>query len=258
MSNRLAVKRIRGDIRELENNPNDRIYARPLDGDLFEWHFTVRGPIDSDFENGVYHGVIALPSEYPMKPPTIKFLTPSGRFEVDTKICLSISAHHPESWQPAWGIRTMLEAIVSMFPAPGEGAIGSLDFPSEARKTMALQSWRFKCKECGDIASLMYREKKHIPSPSCLGKYAPPTDADLMEECNDKENSVAEGKEEKEIRARLLAGEAIDKIVEEYPPIPNNTDEPHDWICVGISLIIVMILLYYLFVLVSALLRSYT
>lgn len=27
---------------------------------------------------------------------------PNGRFEVGKKICLSISGHHPETWQPSW------------------------------------------------------------------------------------------------------------------------------------------------------------
>ena len=34
------------------------------------------------------------PPEYPFKPPNFVFLTPSGRFEVGTKVCLSFSAHH--------------------------------------------------------------------------------------------------------------------------------------------------------------------
>lgn len=42
---------------------------------LFEWHFSVRGPPDSDFDGGVYHGRIVLPPEYPMKPPSIILLT---------------------------------------------------------------------------------------------------------------------------------------------------------------------------------------
>lgn len=44
---------------------------------LFEWHFSVRGPPDSDFDGGVYHGRIVLPPEYPMKPPSIILLTVS-------------------------------------------------------------------------------------------------------------------------------------------------------------------------------------
>lgn len=70
---------------------------------MFDWHFTLRGPRDTEFEGGMYHGRILLPSDYPFKPPNIMLLTPNGRFEVRKKICLSISAHHPEEWQPAWG-----------------------------------------------------------------------------------------------------------------------------------------------------------
>lgn len=44
---------------------------------LFEWHFTIRGPADSEFEGGIYHGRIVLPPEYPMKPPSIILLTVS-------------------------------------------------------------------------------------------------------------------------------------------------------------------------------------
>ena len=45
---------------------------------LFEWHFTLRGPDESDFVGGVYHGRIILPPEYPMKPPSIILLTVSA------------------------------------------------------------------------------------------------------------------------------------------------------------------------------------
>lgn len=53
------------------------------------------------------------------------FLTPSGRFETNTKVCLSFSAYHPELWQPAWGIRLILEALISFLPTPADGAIGT-------------------------------------------------------------------------------------------------------------------------------------
>lgn len=31
-------------------------YASPLKDDLYNWHFTIRGPEDSLFSGGVYHG----------------------------------------------------------------------------------------------------------------------------------------------------------------------------------------------------------
>ena len=64
-------------------------------------------------------------------------LQPNGRFEVKKKICLSISAYHPEEWQPAWGVRLILEALISFMPTNGEGAIGALDFSADERKRLA-------------------------------------------------------------------------------------------------------------------------
>lgn len=37
--------------------------------------------------------------------------------QVNKKICLSISSFHPETWQPSWGIRTALVALMAFFNA---------------------------------------------------------------------------------------------------------------------------------------------
>ncbi|NWR43375.1 UB2J1 enzyme, partial [Regulus satrapa] len=143
-----AVKRLMKEAAELKD-PTDHYHAQPLEDNLFEWHFTVRGPPDSDFDGGIYHGRIVLPPEYPMKPPSIILLTANGRFEVGKKICLSISGHHPETWQPSWSIRTALLAIIGFMPTKGEGAIGSLDYTPEERRALAKKSQDFCCEICG-------------------------------------------------------------------------------------------------------------
>lgn len=143
-----AVKRLMKEAAELRD-PTEHYHAQPLEDNLFEWHFSVRGPPDSDFDGGVYHGRIILPPEYPMKPPSIILLTPNGRFEVGKKICLSISGHHPETWQPSWSIRTALIAIIGFMPTKGEGAIGSLDYTPEERRALAKKSQDFCCETCG-------------------------------------------------------------------------------------------------------------
>jgi len=142
-----AVKRLMREAKELSEATSD-YYAQPLSDNLFEWHFTVRGPSDTEFDGGVYHGRIILPPEYPMKPPNIIILTPNGRFETGKKICLSISGYHPETWQPSWSIRTALLAIIGFMPTPGQGTIGSLDYPPEERKKLAKKSTSFACDEC--------------------------------------------------------------------------------------------------------------
>ena len=83
------------------------------------------------------------------------FLTPSGRFDTNTKICLSFSAFHPELWQPAWGIRLILEALIAFLPSPADGAIGALDWTSPERQRLAKKSVQFCCPRCGKTADLL-------------------------------------------------------------------------------------------------------
>ena len=52
------------------------------------WHFTIKGPTETEFEGGIYHGKTEPPFDYPFKPPAPYFLTPSGRYEINTKIVL--------------------------------------------------------------------------------------------------------------------------------------------------------------------------
>ncbi|CAF0901032.1 unnamed protein product [Rotaria sordida] len=143
-----SIKRLMREAIELKE-PTELFYCQPIENNLYEWHFTIRGPKDTEFEHGIYHGRILLPVEYPMKPPSIIFLTASGRFKINEKICLSISGHHAETWTPTWGIRTALLAIIGFMETPGEGAIGSLDYTPDERRILAKRSQSYVCPTCG-------------------------------------------------------------------------------------------------------------
>ncbi|CAL4914069.1 unnamed protein product [Urochloa decumbens] len=135
-----AVKRILQEVKEMQSNPSPDFMALPLEEDIFEWQFAILGPRDSEFECGIYHGRIQLPSDYPFKPPSFMLLTPSGRFEIQKKICLSISNYHPEHWQPSWSVRTALVALIAFMPTNPGGALGSLDYKKEDRRALAIKS----------------------------------------------------------------------------------------------------------------------
>lgn len=157
-----AVKRLMREAEEL-HEATEEYYAYPLEDNLFEWHFTIRGPPSTDFEGGIYHGRILLPPEYPMKPPNIILLTPNGRFETNKKICLSISGYHPETWQPSWSIRTALLALIAFMPTPGHETIGSLDYTTEERKNMAKRSLNWQCDNCGRVVNLLSKDTAKKP-----------------------------------------------------------------------------------------------
>uniref|UniRef100_A0A2P2LU24 Non-canonical ubiquitin conjugating enzyme n=2 Tax=Rhizophora mucronata TaxID=61149 RepID=A0A2P2LU24_RHIMU len=135
-----AVKRILQEVKDMQSNPSDDFTSLPLEANIFEWQFAIRGPCDTEFEGGIYHGRIQLPAEYPFKPPSFMLLTPNGRFETQTKICLSISNHHPEHWQPSWSVRTALVALIAFMPTSPNGALGSLDYKKEERRALAIKS----------------------------------------------------------------------------------------------------------------------
>ncbi|POR33963.1 Ubiquitin-conjugating enzyme E2 J1 [Tolypocladium paradoxum] len=136
-------------IRESHQHHDPSTVLAPLESDLFEWHFTLRGPPNSAYGQGLYHGRIVLPPTYPLRPPSFRFTTPNGRFEANREICLSISGHHEETWQPAWGIRTALVALRSFMETDARGQLGGLDTTDAVRRRLAQESGSFRCATCG-------------------------------------------------------------------------------------------------------------
>ncbi|KXG47881.1 Ubiquitin-conjugating enzyme, E2 [Penicillium griseofulvum] len=147
-----STRRLLKESTDLHKNPSPYFTAAPIsDTNLHDWHFTLAGPPSpSPYAQGLYHGRITFPATYPLRPPSFRFLTPSGRFEVNREICLSISGHHEETWQPAWGVRTALLGIRSeIFTSESQGQVGGMEGNDEVRREYARLSLNWRCRECG-------------------------------------------------------------------------------------------------------------
>jgi len=123
----------------LGKGPPPYVWAAPDESDILIWNFLIRGPPDSPYNGGEYHGVIMFPPEYPFKPPGIKMLTPSGRFQPNKKICFSMSDYHPASWNPAWSVATILTGLLS-FMLSEEMTTGSMQSTNREREVLAQRS----------------------------------------------------------------------------------------------------------------------
>ncbi|PYI34025.1 UBC-like protein [Aspergillus indologenus CBS 114.80] len=145
-----SLRRLTREQADLLKHPDPTFHAAPISAsNLYDWHFTLQGPpAPSPYRDGIYHGRIVLPPTYPLRPPSFRFLTPSGRFEVNREICLSISGHHEETWQPAWGIRTALIALRSFMDGDARGQVGGLDVGEEVRRRYAVASRGWRCEGC--------------------------------------------------------------------------------------------------------------
>ncbi|PHJ23509.1 ubiquitin conjugating enzyme e2 [Cystoisospora suis] len=121
----------------------NHVVVRPDLNDLLTWHFVLHDlPLDSPYHGGVYHGKLVFPSNYPFAPPSIFMLTPSGRFEINQKLCVSMSDFHPETWSPSWRLETIVTGFLSFMLDTGDPAThGSIRASFAERRRLALESF---------------------------------------------------------------------------------------------------------------------
>jgi ubiquitin-protein ligase len=152
-----------GSVHLLSAHALVRCACQPLPSNMLEWHFCIEGPANSPYQGGFYHGIIRFPQvcvmcarhlvlamqrnarvpvraprssetdapgrgwgaqEYPFKPPSIRMLTPSGRFEPNQRICLSMSDFHPETWNCMWSVSSILQVrVVPDRSAPASSSV---------------------------------------------------------------------------------------------------------------------------------------
>lgn len=134
-----AYKRLTKEYKQIRKNPPPFIDARPSDSNILDWHFVITGPPGTPYEGGQYHGRVTFPSEYPFKPPRIKMITPSGRFEVNQRICLSMSDFHEELWNPSWSVATIINGLLS-FMTGNENTTGSIVTSDATKREFARRS----------------------------------------------------------------------------------------------------------------------
>ena len=76
MASRAALNRLQKEYARIVKEPSPDIEAHPRESNILEWHFVIKGPKDTPYTGGSYHGKLIFPSEYPYKPPAIMMLTP--------------------------------------------------------------------------------------------------------------------------------------------------------------------------------------
>jgi len=102
-------------------------------------------------------GRITFPKQYPLKPPAIEVMTPNGRFQVNRKICMSISNHHPESWNPAWNVQTILIGLISFFVSD-ELTAGCIKTTDQAKRHLAKESLDYNLNKLSKFKDLFFNK----------------------------------------------------------------------------------------------------
>lgn len=134
-----CVKRLNKEYQYIQLNQTPYILAKPNESNILEWHYLLTGPPDTPFSEGQYHGILKFPSEYPFKPPSIIMITPNAKFLCNTRLCLSMSDYHPDLWNPAWSVSTILTGLLS-FMTSDENTTGSIITSTILKEKLARES----------------------------------------------------------------------------------------------------------------------
>uniref|UniRef100_A0A061SA00 Ubiquitin-conjugating enzyme E2 J2 n=1 Tax=Tetraselmis sp. GSL018 TaxID=582737 RepID=A0A061SA00_9CHLO len=138
-----TIRRLQKEYKSFLKDPPTNIFAHPSPNNILEWHYVILG--SDEFDGGVYHGKLVFPPAYPYKPPSIKMLTPNGRFAIDTRLCLSMSDFHPETWNPMWSVASILTGLLS-FMHDRQQTNGSIETTKEQKRRFARESLGYNLK----------------------------------------------------------------------------------------------------------------
>ncbi|DBA02699.1 TPA: hypothetical protein N0F65_010524 [Lagenidium giganteum] len=192
MASAMATNRLRKEYKNIIKKPVENIRAAPLETDILEWHYVITGTEGTPYEGGYYHGKLKFPKEYPMKPPSVLMLTPNGRFEVNRRICLSMSDFHPETWNPLWSVSSILTGLYS-FMLEDQNTTGSITTTEEQVRLGLYVGVEVTLRE---LTWVVYEQKRAYAEASlaynCADKHFRELFTDLVEQHEEAKKAANE------------------------------------------------------------------
>jgi len=118
----MAIKRLQKEFQQLQGMKLDwATVAIENDDNLFLWKCTIKGPENSPYQAGNFHIKLAIPENYPFKPPVAVFETPTYHPSISQKdkdkgsICPEILG---KNWSPQIKIDQVLLLLRQMLAEP--------------------------------------------------------------------------------------------------------------------------------------------
>lgn len=118
----MAARRLLKEYKQLVEDAPEGIHAGPTqEDDFLHWECLLDGPEGSLFEGGCFKAVLDFPQDYPMKPPTMRFLSEIFHPNIgkDGKVCISIlhSGDDPSNYEQVKSFLQLLGMFSSLSQA---------------------------------------------------------------------------------------------------------------------------------------------
>ncbi|GAQ85692.1 ubiquitin-conjugating enzyme [Klebsormidium nitens] len=114
----LDVNRIQKELVEIERDKNSGVSVTIIGGQLSRLTGTIKGPIGTPYEGGIFVVDITLTKSYPFEPPKMTFKTKVWHPNVSSAngaICLDILK---DQWSPALTLKTALLSLQALLSTP--------------------------------------------------------------------------------------------------------------------------------------------
>jgi ubiquitin-conjugating enzyme E2 J2 len=176
MASIIQKKRLTNEVKLLAQQPLHYCTAYPDETNPLIWYFLIKGQRGTDYHTGQeggggeYIGKIVHSPKYPAEPPDYYMLTPSGRYNVGSKICLTNSSYHKGDWSSTWNILSILIAFYSIWLDDKEHGISHITDSAINRKRMASESIGYNLKNNSAIYSKFDKTNLRDDAPVILKK----------------------------------------------------------------------------------------
>ena len=115
----MAQRRLQYEYEKFVQEPaNSKIRAGPLSkSNFFDWWAIIVGPTGTPYEGGVFNINVHFPTEYPFKPPKLRFETKVFHPNVSRSGMVCRKALQKE-WSPALTTEKVLLYVTSLLASP--------------------------------------------------------------------------------------------------------------------------------------------
>lgn len=149
----IQQKRFTNEKTLLAKEPLHYTTAYPDSTNPLIWHCLIIGQKGTPYHGGHYIYKVHHSPKYPAEPPDYYFLTPSGRYQINQKICLTNSGYHKDEWSSTWNIKTILISFYSIFLDDKVSGISHIHDSPQICKDYASKSIDYNKKHHNDIYS---------------------------------------------------------------------------------------------------------